>query len=98
MLNLTLVRKLGGLDEAALLCYLITKYNLWYKKDQLKDSEWFYATIESIQNDLLILEKMQRRIIKELEGKKLLRTKMQGTPMKKYFAINFDNVTKLFEQ
>lgn len=87
--------KLLGIEEAIILGELASEYEYWENKNQLEE-EYFYSTIENIENNTTLSEHKQRKALNNLKEKGIIDLKIKGMPAKRYIKINQDNVLKLF--
>lgn len=77
-----------GLNEALVYSELVSMYKYWASKGMLKDGEWFFCTIENLEENTTLKKDKQSRAISNLEKKyKLIETKRMGLPAKRYFRI-----------
>lgn len=86
--------KILGTEEAVVLGELINERDYWESREQLED-DWFYSTIENIENEIGYNEYKQRKILKSLESKGILEVKVKGMPAKRYIRINEENLLSL---
>ena len=86
--------KTFGLNEAVLLGELCSEYRYWAKEDKLED-DWFYSTIENIEENTGLTAHEQRQAIKSLENAGVLQTELKGVPARKYFYIDKFSVVKI---
>ncbi len=90
--NKHIIKKLG-LGEAILIGELASIYTYNSNKGSLED-DWFYATIEKIQENTGLSEYKQQQIITNLCDLGLLEQKLQGVPRKRFLKFNTE---KLYE-
>lgn len=80
-----------GLHEAIILSEIINKYDYFFEKGQLTsiadEDDWFYITMEYIQDRTTLTERQQRPAINNLIKRGLIKTKTYGQPSKRYFHI-----------
>lgn len=88
--NKFLVKKLG-LEEAIILCQLITEYTYYINHDMLKDG-MFYCTVSKLEEATTLSEYQQRKAIKNLEKSGVLKTELKGIPAVRYFYIVEDKI------
>lgn len=86
IVNKDLIKALGA-DGAIMLGELINERDYWQGKGQLED-DWFFSTIENVENEIGYSEYKQRKIIKALEAKKVIQVKIKGLPARRYIKIN----------
>lgn len=93
IVNKELIKALGT-EEAIVLGELISERDYWESREQLED-DWFYSTIENIENEIGYNEYKQRKILKSLESKGVLEVKVKGMPAKRYIRIDEENLLNL---
>lgn len=94
LVNKKLIKKIG-LEEAIVYSELASQYNFWSIKGELVNSdckkstsgEWFFCTVEKLEEHTTIKRDRQLKIIKNLKKMDLLETKLMGLPSKRYFRI-----------
>lgn len=92
-LNKTLVSKLG-IEEAFFICLLAEAEQLFKSKDG-----YFFQTAKDIETRSGLSSYKQRTIIASLEEKGLIKTDLKGIPAKRYFKLEYDNISKfIFEE
>lgn len=92
-LNKTLVSKLG-IEEAFFICLLAEAEQLFNSKDG-----YFFQTAKDIEKRSGLSSYKQRTIIASLEEKGLIKTDLKGIPAKRYFKLEYDNISKfIFEE
>jgi len=92
VINRVLLRKLGC-EMALVLHYLI---NL-RQRTQDREDGWFFCTVSYMSDELNMRDKIQRRILKNLQELGLIETKRMGLPAKRFFRISTNAVLKLFD-
>lgn len=75
-----------GLTEAVIYSALVSKF-LYYRKNNMLVSEWFYVTIDDLQKSTSIGVKPQRTALKQLKKIGLIESKVIGTPPKRHFKL-----------
>ena len=88
--NKCLVKKFG-LEEAIILCQLITEYTYYINHDMLKD-EMFYCTVNKLEDATTLSEYQQRKAIKNLEKFGVIKTELKGIPAVRYFYIDENKI------
>lgn len=87
-INKALIKSIG-LIQATLLSLYIDKYK-YFKIKHPENDGWFFATHETIMEELLLSEATIRKnksfLINDLN---IIKTKMMGQPAKEYIKINF---------
>lgn len=89
MVNKTLA-KMVGLVPATIYGELLSTFMYWKQREQLTlidGKEWFFCTIEDLEDKTTIKKDTQAKAIKTLEKAGLLETKRYGLPAKRYFHI-----------
>ncbi|MGL5594778.1 hypothetical protein [Cetobacterium sp.] len=84
MLNKVILKEVG-LDEAVILSCLI-------EAGELFEKEWFYQTVETVEELTTITEYRQNRALKNLEKMGILERKLMGLPAKRHFRINVEKI------
>ncbi len=99
--NIEVARKLGSINAAILLSELAGRYN--YHKirgelyiDKKHGGDWFYHTIESIEDRTCLTRKNQDTAYLILESAGLIEKKIMGIPAKRYFRIKSNAIMSLF--
>ena len=90
--NKHIIKQLG-LEEVVLIGELASIYTYNHNKGSLEE-DWFYATIERIQDNTGLSEYKQQQVISRLCHIGLLKQKLQGMPRKRFLKFNKD---KLYE-
>jgi hypothetical protein len=84
-------------DSIFILSHLISQYKYLMNTNQLESTEYFYSTIEAIENKYYINDYSQRKAIKKLEECKFITTIKRGMPAKRYFKINFPDIARILQ-
>lgn len=79
-----------GLAEAVVYGALLSKYAYYDQHGLLTDGDWFYSTVEDLEESTALSARQQRRCIDTLIKSGLIQCKIQGMPAKRYFCINDD--------
>lgn len=79
-----------GLAEAVVYGALLSKYAYYDQHGLLTDGDWFYSTVEDLEESTTLTARQQRRCIDTLTKSGLIQCKVQGMPAKRYFCINDD--------
>lgn len=79
-----------GLAEAVVYGALLSKYAYYDQHGLLTDGDWFYSTVEDLEESTALTARQQRRCIDKLIELGLIQCKVQGMPAKRYFCINDD--------
>lgn len=94
-LNKTLVSRLG-IEEAFFVCLLAEAEQLF--KGHEKDG-YFFQTAKEIETRSGLSSYKQRTIIASLEEKGLIKTDLKGIPAKRYFKLEYENISNfIFEK
>lgn len=104
VVNKRLAKKIG-LDEAIIYSELASQFNFWSIKGEMKNSggqkssngEWFFCTVEKLEEHTTIKKGRQLRIVKSLESLGLIETKIMGLPSKRYFRITEKIFSVMFD-
>lgn len=99
LVNKDLARKIG-IDATLLLAELLNKNNHWKKKGELVEFDgipgYFYATIESIEEETTLTRRDQDAALKRLKAAGFVSHILRGLPAKRYFLINEENIYAFF--
>ena len=79
-----------GLAEAVVSGALLSKYAYYDQHGLLTDGDWFYSTVEDLEESTALTARQQRRCIDTLIKSGLIQCNVQGMPAKRYFCINDD--------
>ena len=88
-INKSILKELG-IDASFLLSAMVEADNLL-----TDDDGWFYQTIEKLEEITTLTRHKQSQAIKLLTEKQLLEQQNRGIPMKRYFRINYEELTFL---
>ncbi len=83
-----------GLNEAILFAELISRFNYFADRGQLTDDGYFFNTINDLEAGTGLTWKQQKKALNKLEDMRLIYTRLQGMPAKRYFKIA-DNLNVL---
>ncbi|WP_282156379.1 hypothetical protein [Cytobacillus gottheilii] len=100
MYNKALAHEVSA-NAAIVFGQLCSSYESFYSKDMLTSigsKEYFFLTSETIQEEISITYRQQRKAIKELEEAGYIETKVTGMPSRKYFHITNKLAEKLIER
>lgn len=89
VVNKSILKELG-IDASFLLSAMAETDNLL-----ADDDGWFYQTIEKLEEITTLTRHKQSQAIKLLIEKQLLEQQNRGIPMKRYFRINYEELTSL---
>lgn len=95
IVNKTIAHKIG-LNEAILLGELASEYKFWKAKNELIDNEFFFSTVENIEENTTLTDKQQRTAIKNLVEAKILKVTIKGLPPRRYFKFNESTILQIF--
>lgn len=85
-----------GLHEALIYSELVSLYQYWSSRDQLTEGEWFFCTIDNLEENTTLKRDAQSRAIGKLEKNwGLIETKRMGLPAKRYFRIT-EEILRMF--
>lgn len=76
-----------GLSEAVVYGALLSKYAYYDQHGLLSDGDWFYSTVEDLEESTALTARQQRRCIDTLTELGLIQCKVQGMPARRYFRI-----------
>ena len=85
--------KAVGIEAALLFGELASEYSYW--SDQ--NDDYFYSTVENLEEKTTLNDYQQRKAIKVLKDKGLIEVKIKGVPAKRYFKINDNAVLKILD-
>lgn len=89
MVNKTILKKVG-VDEAILLSCLV-------EAEEIFENEWFFQTVETIEELTTLTEYRQNKAIKNLEKLGVLEKKLLGMPAKRHFRINIQKILEFLQ-
>ena len=87
MTNRNLIKNLGPM-EALVIGYIASVHRYVKQNNMFEEDEYFYLTVNKMEEDLNIGKKAQNTILTKLEDIGLLSKKLIGLPAKRYFRIN----------
>ena len=79
-----------GANETIIYFSLISKCRYWDSRDMLIDGEWFYSTIDDLQESTTFGRKQQDAAIAKLSRIGLIKYERKGIPAKRCFALVYD--------
>ena len=79
-----------GANETIIYFSLISKCKYWDSRDMLIEGEWFYSTIDDLQESTTFGRKQQDAAIAKLARIGLIKYERKGIPAKRCFALVFD--------
>lgn len=89
MVNKGLAKEVG-LTAATIYGELVSTFSYWKDRGQLTEKdgkEWFFCTIEDLEDKTTVKRDAQNKAIKTLEKEGLILTKRFGLPARRYFYI-----------
>jgi hypothetical protein len=95
IVNKDLIKKIG-LNEAIMVGELASEFKSWKYKGKLND-EYFYSTVDNIENNTTFSDYQQRKILDNLKVLDILDIQLRGVPAKRYIKINQEVVMKLLD-
>jgi hypothetical protein len=84
----------GDVYSAVMLSELVSLYNYYKKRGDLKEGGWFFQTIIDVEENLCISDHIQRRALKYLEEIGFIKTKRMGSQPRRHFWLNFEYMEK----
>lgn len=95
-INKTVAKKIG-ITGTALLSELCYRRQYLERNGQLGEDGYFYATIQSIQEELPLSEYEQKKILDNLEQLGVVTVDRRGLPAKRYIYIHEDALIELLD-
>lgn len=92
------IAKEFGLDSAVLLAELASAQIYFEQRGELDGDGMFYLTCEQIEKNTTLSQHRQAKACQPLEAAGVLRTKKKGLPPMKYYSLDGEQMTKLFNQ
>lgn len=86
-----LARRLS-LNESVILGELITEYLYHESHNILTEDDYFYCTVENLEQNVFLNEFFQRKAIKHLCEEGLITVEKRGMPAKRYIRLNKDRI------
>ena len=80
------------LNEAVILGELITEYLYNESHNILTEDDYFYCTVENLEQNVFLNEFFQRKAIKHLCEEGLITVEKRGMPAKRYIRLNKDRI------
>ena len=84
-----------GIVPCLLLSDLISKFEYFENRNMLDKDGGFFNIKDNIEEDTGLSAHDQRKALKVLEDKNLIKVKRVGIPSKFHYYINFDNIINL---
>ena len=79
-----------GTVETIIYFSLISKCKYWDSRGMLIDDEWFYSTVDDLQESTAIARRQQENAISKLVDIGLIKCERKGIPAKRCFNIIYD--------
>jgi hypothetical protein len=96
MINTTLLKYLkGNYDATVLLHFLISTYKYFKKADKLQQDGSFFVEGKYITEKLFLSKYKQAKAVETLENAMLLKTEFRGLPRRKYYLLQFNNISSI---
>lgn len=71
---------------------------LLYWSSRGRDPEWFYKTIDELEEETLLSRTQQLRAQKKCVALGILDVKLRGLPRKRHFRVNIETLVSLLEE
>lgn len=88
--------KILGLEETILLGELASEYEYWLRKNELINNEWFYSTVENVEQQTTLNDYKQRKLLNKLQALNILQVEVRGIPPKRYVKLNIELLENQF--
>lgn len=92
----TLAKRLS-LNESIILGELITEYLYHESNNMLTEDDYFYCTVENLEQNVFLNEFFQRKAIKHLCEEGLITVEKRGMPAKRYIHLNTDRIEEFIK-
>lgn len=89
--------RIVGREGALLIGELVSKFRYYRNNNMLANDEFFYATIEDIEDNTTLNAYEQRKVIKQLVSMNLLTVERRKDGLR-FFKINFQQLQELFSE
>ena len=96
LVSKTLARRLS-LNESIILGELITEYLYHESNNMLTEDDYFYCTIENLEQNVFLNEFFQRKAINHLCEEGLITVEKRGMPAKRYIHLNTDHIEEFIK-
>jgi len=90
-INKNVTKIIGDARGSLLLSYLLDKRQYHIDRNELIESEgeaWFYATTETVENDLCLTYRQQKTLTDKLIASGAVMTKVMGMPAKTHYCLD----------
>lgn len=84
-----------GIEAALMLADLYSEYKYWDNKKQLTSDDYFFSTVENVENNVGLSKSQQLAAIKKLVDYGIIRKSLRGMPSKRFFRFEQDGINKL---
>lgn len=85
-----------GIEAAVVLGELASSQIYWEERGGMEEG-MFFETAEQLEERTTLTRYQQTKAINALEDAGIIKTALRGFPAKKYFFVNGDKITELFE-
>lgn len=92
-----LLSKLLGLNESVILGEFITEYIYYESHNMLTEDDYFYCTVENLEQNVFLSEFFQRKAIRHLCEEGLINIDKRGLPAKRYIHLNIDRIEEIIQ-
>ena len=82
------IAKCIGIEATLMLSELAARESLYIDEETIQKDGWFYLTVKTVEDSIVLKKVQQQRGIKILKELKLIETKLSGMPAKRYFRLN----------
>lgn len=96
LVSKTLAKRLS-LNESIILGELITEYLYHESNNMLTEDDYFYCTVENLEQNVFLNEFFQRKAIKHLCEEGLITVEKRGMPAKRYIHLNTDRIEEFIK-
>lgn len=96
LVSKTLAKRLS-LNESIILGELITEYLYHESNNMLTEDDYFYCTVENLEQNVFLNEFFQRKAIKHLCEEGLITVEKRGMPAKRYIHLNTDCIEEFIK-
>lgn len=90
-----LLSKLLGLNESVILGEFVTEYIYYESHNMLTEDDYFYCTVENLEQNVFLNEFFQRKALKHLCEEGLITIEKRGLPAKRYIHLNIDRIEEI---
>ena len=86
------------MNATILLMQLISEYKYYRDKGTLTEGNFFYSTVEHLQEETTLSKHEQLTAIRLLTALNILTVELKGIPAKRHFKVNFKGIALLFDR